>query len=232
MAKVLAIVPAYNEENSVPVVIRRLREKAAGTDVLVVDDCSSDGTRDAALRAGADVISLPINLGIGGAVQTGFKQAQRRGYDIAVQVDADGQHDPADISRLVAPIQAGKADVVIGSRYLEDRGYRTPMARRTGMVIFSWVTSLICRQKITDTTSGFRALGRQALEFFAREYPVDFPDSEALIILHRKGFRIVEIPVTMFPRADGASSTGLIKSIYYPYRSFMGIMAALVRKQK
>ncbi|MFH0777901.1 MAG: glycosyltransferase family 2 protein [Candidatus Eisenbacteria bacterium] len=230
--KILAIIPAHNEENNIGAVIERLRRDAGGVDVLVVDDCSKDRTREVARHHGARVISLAVNLGIGGAVQTGFKYAVMKGYDVAVQVDADGQHDPTQIRELTRAIEGGSADVVIGSRYLQDRGYKTPVARRAGMLVFSWLTSVICRRKITDTTSGFRALNREVLSFFAEQYPVDFPDSEALIILHRKGFRIVEIPVTMCARSDGTSSIGLVKSFYYPYRSFLGILAALLRRER
>ena len=231
MKKVLVIVPAYNEEKNVVAVIERIRETAGFADVLVVDDCSGDRTRFVAREQGTKVVSLPVNLGIGGAVQTGFKYADEQGYEIAIQVDGDGQHDPSQIPELIKPIEEDRADVVIGSRYLEDRDYKTPVARRIGMVLFSWITSLICRQRITDTTAGFRAINRKVIELFAREYPADFPDSISLVLLHREGLRIKEIPVTMHRRGEGRSSTGVLKSLFYPYRSLMGIMATLLRRK-
>ena len=232
MNRVLIIVPAYNEEKNIVAVLERVREAAGFADVLVVNDCSRDGTAQAIKGLRVRVVSLPVNLGIGGAVQTGFKYAKQYGYDIAIQVDGDGQHDPSQISQLIEPIESGQADVVIGSRYLEDRGYRAPVVRRIGMILFSWITSFICRQKITDTTSGFRAVNKEVINLFAREYPADFPDSISLVLLHRSGLRIREIPVNMYQRKKGTSSTGLLKSTFYPYRSLLGILAAWLRKRE
>jgi glycosyltransferase involved in cell wall biosynthesis len=167
-----------------------------------------------------------------GAVQTGFKYAIIRGYDIAFQYDADCQHDPSFINLLIEPIIKNEADVVIGSRYIENFGYCTPIFRRMGMVTFSLLSSLTLRIKITDTTSGFRALNKIALSFFARYYPVDFPDAEAIVLLGRNGFRIKEIPVQFHPRSSGSSSISFLKSVYYPFKSFIAIFAAILEKRR
>jgi glycosyltransferase involved in cell wall biosynthesis len=162
-------------------------------------------------------------------VQTGFKYAATRAFDAVVQVDGDGQHDPAELEKILAPIAAGEADVVIGSRFLEDTGYRAPFARRVGMILFSAVARRAMGQRITDTTSGFRALNRAAYMYLARNYPVDFPDAETLVLLHRAGFRIREVAVRMRPRLSGKSSTTTLKSIYYPFKQLLSILIVLLR---
>ncbi|MFX0134633.1 MAG: glycosyltransferase family 2 protein [Candidatus Hodarchaeota archaeon] len=229
--KILVIIPAYNEEKNISQVINKLRKDATFVDYILVNDASTDNTAEVARNMRVPVISLPINLGIGGAVQTGFKYAIENDYDIAIQVDGDGQHDTSQIPKLIKPIEEGSADIVIGSRYIKNSGYKTPIMRRIGIAFFSWLTSIICHQRITDSTSGFRALNKKAVDFFAREYPVDFPDTESLILLHRAGFTIKEIPVTMNQRLRGASSINLFKSIYYPYKSLLGILVGLLRKK-
>jgi glycosyltransferase involved in cell wall biosynthesis len=232
--RILVIVPAHNEAGRISAVISEIREKAPAVDIVVIDDASSDGTGVEAQAAGCKVVRLPTNLGIGGAVQAGFKYADERGYDIVVQIDGDGQHDPGLLARLVEPVIRDEADFVIGSRYFpgaEDRDYKTPFTRRVGISLFSWMTTAIIGVRITDVTSGFRAMNRKVLSYFAREYPTDFPDSEAAILVHYLGGRILEIPVTMRQRGGGRSSTTPLKSLYYPFKVVIAILATLLREK-
>jgi glycosyltransferase involved in cell wall biosynthesis len=228
--KILVIIPAYNEADSIGEVIGRARTSAPGADVVVIDDGSTDATAAIAQKSGALVVSLPYNLGIGGAVQTGYVFAAEMGYDIAVQVDGDGQHDPAEIAEIVAPLLAGQADVVIGSRYIEDRGYITPFLRRLGIFLLASIVSLIIRQRVTDTTSGFRAVNRRVIEFCAREYPRDYPEPESVVLFWRAGFRVREIPVTMNPRYGGESSITSMRSFYYMVKVLLAIFIGLLRR--
>ena len=228
--KALAIIPAYGEAAVIDKVIREVRRARPDLDVVVVDDCSPDATGRRARAAGAPVLSLPVNLGIGGAVQTGFKYAAARDYDALVQVDGDGQHDPGEIGRILGPLAEGRADVVIGSRFLEKTGYRAPFARRVGILLFSGIARRAMGQRITDTTSGFRALNRRAFVYLARNYPVDFPDAETLVLLKRAGFRLLEVPVSMRPRLSGRSSTTTLRSFYYPFKQMLSILVVLLRQ--
>jgi glycosyltransferase involved in cell wall biosynthesis len=228
--KILVIIPAYNEADSIGGVIRRVRASAPGADVVVIDDGSTDATAAIAQESGALVVSLPHNLGIGGAVQTGYVFAAEMGYDIAVQVDGDGQHDPSEIAEIVAPVLAGQADVVIGSRYIEDRGYITPFLRRVGIFVLASIVSLIIRQRVTDTTSGFRAVNRRVIEFCAKEYPRDYPEPESVVLFRRVGFRVREIPVTMNPRYGGKSSITPTRSFYYMLKVLLAIFIGLLRR--
>ncbi len=232
--RILVIVPAYNEAGRISQVVSEIREKAPTVDVVVIDDASTDRTGIEARATGCKVVRLPVNLGIGGAVQAGFKYAHEHDYDIAVQIDGDGQHDPGLLDQLVGPVIRDEADFVIGSRYVpgaEDRDYKTPFARKVGIALFSRLTTVIIGVRITDVTSGFRAINRKVLAFFAREYPTDFPDSEAAILVHYLGGRIQEIPVTMRQRGGGKSSTTPIKSLYYPFKVVISILATLLREK-
>lgn len=229
--KVLAIIPAHNEGETTAEVVADVKRLAPGVDIVVVDDCSSDRTGEWARRAGVPVLPLPVNLGIGGAVQTGFKYAERHGYDAVIQVDGDGQHEPSEIGLTIGPLARGEADVVIGSRYLTRKPtYKTPFARRVGMIIFANVARWAMRQRITDTTSGFRSLNRGAFCYFARYYPTDFPDAESLVVLKKAGFRVTEVPVNMRPRKRGHSSTTTLKSIYYPFKLTLAIFVVMLRQ--
>jgi hypothetical protein len=228
--KALVIIPAYGEAAVIDKVIEEVRRARPDLDVVVVDDCSPDATGMRARAAGAPVLSLPVNLGIGGAVQTGFKYAAARNYDALVQVDGDGQHDPAEIGRILGPLADGRADVVIGSRFLEKTGYRSPFTRRVGILLFSGIAHRVMGQRITDSTSGFRALNRRAFVYLARNYPVDFPDAETLVLLKRAGFRLIEVPVNMRPRLSGRSSTTTLKSFYYPFKQMLSILVVLMRQ--
>ncbi|MDP6529398.1 MAG: glycosyltransferase family 2 protein [Gemmatimonadota bacterium] len=226
--RVLAIVPAFNEEGTVGGVVRELLARC-DADVVVVNDGSTDGTSAEARRAGARVLDLPLNLGIGGAVQAGFVMALREGYDVAVQVDGDGQHDPSGIDALLAPIAAGEADFVLGSRYAQPGDYRAPIARRLGMVVFSAAVSAMTGRRLRDTTSGFRASGREVLAYCAEHYPRDYPEVEALLLLSRAGFRIAEVPCPFRERTEGRSSFTGGKAAYYMVKVLLALFVGLFR---
>ena len=228
--RVLVIVPAHDEEESLPVTLAELRRKAPGLDVLVVDDGSRDRTSDVARDHGVPVVRHAVNLGVGGALQTGFRWAMERGYDVGIQLDADGQHDPAYLDALLEPVLAGACDVSIGSRYVARTGYRAPLARRLGMVLFSMVVRLTVGQRITDTTSGFRAYDRAVMEVCQHEFPKDFPDAPLLIDLARRGFRLAEVPVEMRAREAGRSFYTLGKSLYYPYKNMLASLMVLLKR--
>jgi glycosyltransferase involved in cell wall biosynthesis len=229
-ARVLVIVPAHNEVESLPGTLAELRSVAPGFDVLVVDDGSRDGTAECARASGVPVVRHPINLGVGGALQTGFRYAVARGYDIGVQFDADGQHDPAFLQPLVAPVAEGRCDLSIGSRYVTASGYRAPMARRAGMVFFAGLVRVLLGQRISDTTSGFRAYGRRVMEICQFDFPTDFPDAPLLIGLARRGFQMLEVPVRMRERVAGQSFYTLGKKLYYPYKNLVASLMARVRR--
>ena len=198
----LAIVPAYNEERNVRAVVEAISAHAPDFDVLVVDDGSTDSTAACARDAGADVLVHPFNLGIGGAMQSGFQYACERGYQEAVQVDADGQHDPCEIAKLREAMFEHDVDMAWGSRFLEPSGYKASFLRRLGIRLFSVVLSRISGQRVTDPTSGFRLCNRQAIELFARDYPHDYPEVEGIVMLHAHRLRVREVPVQMHPRRD------------------------------
>jgi hypothetical protein len=233
--KTLVIVPAFNEEGNLPKLLDELMNYHDRYDVLVVDDGSRDDSARIARERNVPVIQLPANLGIGGAVQTGFKYAVAKKYDIAVQLDGDGQHDPSWLDCVVAPILQGEANCVIGSRYLKenvDRDYKTPFFRRVGMIFSSLILFLASGKWVTDTTSGFRALDRQALIYFSSEYPIDHPEAEALLMLFQKGFAIKEVPVKMRSRQTGASLFTWIKAIKYPVRVLVGFLGLLIQRKR
>lgn len=192
--------------------------------VVVVDDGSTDETGAEAARAGARVVPLPFNMGIGAAVQTGFRLAYDEGFDIAVQVDGDGQHPASHLNDVLSPILKGEASYVIGSRFVEETGYVAPKSRRSGMVILSWLVSRIVGKQVTDTTSGFRAADRKAIALFASHYPHDYPEVEALVMAAREGLDIIEVPVVMRQRASGASSITPIRSVYYMVKVILAVL--------
>ena len=230
-ARVLVMMPAYNEERNVARSIQAVREAAPWADVLVVDDGSLDATARVAAGAGAVVVRLPLNLGIFDAIHTAFIYAWREGYTAAVQVDADGQHQPSEIPVILGPVLAGEADVVIGSRYLEDRGYRTPMSRRVGMVLFASVTSALIGRRVTDTTCGFRAYSREAIRAFAEETGVEALDAVGLVILGRAGYRVSEVPATVHTRLTGKSSINLVRSVVYPFNGLLSLIPVLLNRK-
>jgi hypothetical protein len=228
----LAVVPAYNESGTVGKVIRSLHENAPAFDVLVIDDGSTDETSSQATSAGARVVRHPYNLGIGGAVQSGFKFALDNGYDYMIQVDGDGQHDPCEIEKLVDHMEADPAiDVVCGSRFLKDLQYRGPVSRRAGIHVFAFILSRLVGQKVTDPTSGFRLYNRRAIGLFARDYPHDYPEVEAVLVLHHHRLRMREVAVRMFARGGGKSSIRSGKSVYYMVKVLLAIFVGLVRRR-
>jgi glycosyltransferase involved in cell wall biosynthesis len=213
--RIAAIIPAYNEARNLPRLAETLRAYAPSLDVCVVDDGSTDGTASVARELGWTVLRLSVNLGIGGAVQAGYLWALERGHDVAVQIDGDGQHDPAFLPALLAPLERGEADVVIGSRFLSDGGFRSTLVRRAGIRYLSWFLRLRCGARVTDATSGFRAAGRSAIGLFARYYPSDYPEPEAVALAKRAGLRLAEVPVRMNERAHGQSSITALRTLYY-----------------
>ena len=230
MNKSIVIIPAFNEESTIKGVIESLKEAVPQFDIVVVDDGSSDDTVRAARAEGVKVLCLKFNLGIGATMQTGYKYAWRNGYETAVQFDGDGQHPADQIAELVRPLIDGTADVVVGSRFLGRGDYRPSISRGAGIAIFSKVVSSIIREKITDTTSGFRAANRDVIGFYCSNYPDDYPEVEALVLLHKKGFRITEIPVTMMERKGGVSSITPLRSAYYMIKVFLALFVELLRR--
>ncbi len=239
MIGALIIIPAYNEENKIAAVIRGIRGHLPEAEVLVVDDGSRDQTYAEALKAGAKALRHPFNLGYGTALQTGYKYALTKGYKAIIQLDGDGQHDPSFISDLFAVVDKGETDIAIGSRFLVKakgsrpiaRRYQAPLVRRLGMRFFATITTWIIRQEITDPTSGYQAMNRKALEWVSSDkFPCDYPDADVIIMLHRSGFRIREIPVQMFPNADKKSMHSGWKPLYYIFKMFLSILVTLMRK--
>ena len=227
----IAIVPARNEADSIGGVLDELRAFDPALDVVVVDDGSSDGTFAIAAGRGAAVVRLPFNLGIGGAVQTGFKYALEHGYDVAVRLDGDGQHDATELPKLLAPLESDEADVVTGSRFREgEGGYRPPLHRRLGITWFARLVSLLSGQRVTDTTSGFQAMNRKGIELFARDYPSDYPEVEATVLVLKHRLRLVEVPVTMREREHGSSSITFLRSVYYAFKVTLALFVAMGRR--
>lgn len=228
--KILVIIPAFNEEDTIASVIKDVRTNVPEAVILVVNDGSRDSTAAIAESMGAVTLSHPYNLGIGATMQTGYKYANWNGFSIAVQVDGDGQHRADQIRRLIQPIIYGAAQMTVGSRFLDEGDYKPSLARSAGMAIFSKVVSAIVREKITDTTSGFRASGRDVIAYFCGHYPDDYPEVEALVLLHKRGFRIMEVPVTMAERAGGRSSITPTKSVLYMIKVLLSIFVDLLKK--
>ena len=228
--RLLAVVPAYNEADTVANVIGGLHSEAPDFDVVVIDDGSTDNTTVRAEQAGARVLRLPFNLGIGGAVQTGFTYAHEHGYDYMVQVDGDGQHDPGEIATLQSAMaQSPDVDVICGSRFATDTGYVAPVSRRTGIHIFAFLLSRLVGQPVTDPTSGFRLYNRRAIQLFASDYPHDYPEVEAVLMLHHHQLRMREVAVRMFQRGGGVSSIRSGKSAYYMTKVLLALFIGLAR---
>jgi glycosyltransferase involved in cell wall biosynthesis len=230
LERVLVVVPAHDEEASLPATLSAVRAHLPGASVVVIDDFSSDRTAEIAARAGARVVTLPCNLGYGGAVQAGFKYALAHRYGVVLQLDADGQHDPASAAALLAPVLSGEVEVAIGSRFLGQARYPIPKLRRLGMRMFAWIVGLVTGQRFSDPTSGFQALGARAIAFFAHDnYPSDFPDADTIILLVLAGFRVREVPVVMNARSAGSSMHSNLKALYYVSKMFLSIAMVILR---
>ena len=222
--KILVIVPAYNESESIEKVVESLQNMENEIDYLVVNDCSTDNEEEVLRNISANHIVLPVNLGIGGAVQAGYQYADAHDYDIAIQIDGDGQHDPAYISKLVEPLISGEADMAIGSRFITKEGFQSSGLRRTGITMLSALIRLVCGVKVYDVTSGFRATNRFMTKVFANDYAQDFPEPEAIVSCVMHGGRVKEVPVVMREREAGVSSIHSFKSIYYMIKVSLAVI--------
>lgn len=228
--KNIIIIPAYNESGNIENTVKDILENARGFDYLIVNDCSQDNTLDICRKKGFNYINLPINLGIGGAVQAGYRYAYFHGYDTAVQFDGDGQHDAAYLSKLLEVIEKDEADMAIGSRFIENEGFQSSGLRRVGIRYFTRLIRLLTRETITDPTSGMRMVNRKLLKEFAESYPKDYPEPESAVTALKRGYRIKEIPVQMRSRAEGESSISMGKSVYYMIKVSLAIFIANIMK--
>lgn len=232
MTRTLIIVPAFNEEANLGRTLAALREHHPAADVVVINDGSTDATGAVARAHGVAVLDMPFNVGIGAAVQSGLMYARRQGYDLALQVDGDGQHPAGEIRKLLERIGRGDCDVVIGSRFVQRSAYRGSITRRAGIAVFAAVNTMILRRRITDSTSGFRVFNRAAIQFLADEYPHDFPEPESVVTLARNGFVVVEEPVEMVARQGGRSSITLLRSVYYMCKVMVAIVIGATRRRR
>lgn len=222
--KILVIIPAYNEQESILEVVNKLKSTQSEVDYIIINDCSTDDTIKICKKNAFNYIGLPVNLGIGGGVQTGYQYAVENDYDIAIQMDGDGQHDPESISDLIKPIIENDFDLVIGSRFITNDGFQSSKIRRTGIKFLKWLIKICCGVKINDTTSGFRATSKRLTEHFAIEYAQDYPEPEAIIAAVLNGYRVCEVPVTMHERQGGESSINALKSVYYMAKVSLAIV--------
>lgn len=222
--KTLVLIPCYNEEENIERVIENLRAAAPKADYLVINDCSTDGSRAILQKNGYSYLDLPVNLGIGGGVQSGYLYAREHGYDITVQMDGDGQHDPRYLQKVIAPIEEGRLDMCIGSRFITKEGFQTSFMRRFGIQILSALIHLLCGKKIKDTTSGFRACGKSLTAFYADHYAQDYPEPEAIIAAVMNGFRVGEEAVVMEERKGGVSSISALHSAYYMIKVILSLI--------
>ncbi|MCK9478148.1 MAG: glycosyltransferase family 2 protein [Firmicutes bacterium] len=213
--KTIIVIPAYNEAGSISGVVSSIKESGCNVDIVVINDGSSDNTACEARQEGVAVVSLPVNLGIGGAVQTGYIYALRHGYDCAVQIDGDGQHNPVDLPKLLSLVENGQADMAIGSRFVQETDYKPPFFRHVGIKYFSNLVKLLTGQAVFDTTSGYRAVNKKVIELFAKYYPSDYPEVETVAYAAKNNMKIKEVSVDMLYREQGKSSITPLKSIYY-----------------
>ncbi|MGS7059243.1 glycosyltransferase family 2 protein [Streptococcus pyogenes] len=227
--KKLIIIPAYNESSNIVNTIRTIESDAPDFDYIIIDDCSTDNTLAICQKQGFNVISLPINLGIGGAVQTGYRYAQRCGYDVAAQVDGDGQHNPCYLEKMVEVLVQSSVNMVIGSRFITKEGFQSSFARRIGIKYFTWLIALLTGKKITDATSGLRLIDRSLIERFANHYPDDYPEPETVVDVLVSHFKVKEIPVVMNERQGGVSSISLTKSVYYMIKVTLAILVVRLK---
>ncbi len=230
--KKLIIIPAYNEAENIEKTVEKIRETVRDFDYIIVNDCSSDATREICDANHYPVINLPINLGIGGAVQTGYRYGYENGYDLAVQIDGDGQHDPAFLETMAEYLVEKDLDMVIGSRFIKKEGFQSSGARRIGIRYFTGLIRLLTGKRITDPTSGLRMVNRPVMKWFACEYPKDYPEPESVVAILRRGKKVEELPVVMLERQGGVSSISLKKSVYYMVKVSMAIFIECMRKRK
>lgn len=227
--KKLIIIPAYNEAESIEATVRGIQSKMHGFDYVVINDCSTDETPDICRKNNFNMVSLPVNLGIGGAVQTGYIYARDNGYEIAVQMDGDGQHDVEFVQRMAEHLEKNKLDMVIGSRFITHEGFQSSRLRRVGISYFTWLIKLCTGKMITDPTSGYRMAGRRVIELFAQDYPKDYPEPETAVKILRRGMNVEEIAVVMRERQGGVSSISMTKSIYYMIKVTLAILIERMR---
>ena len=227
--KKIIIIPAYNEEENIERTVNAIQKSAQGFDYVIINDCSTDNTRKICEEKEFNIVNLPINLGIGGAVQTGYKYAYENGYDVAVQVDGDGQHDPEFLNTMADYLIEHQVDMVIGSRFIEKKGFQSSITRRMGIQFFSKLIKVLTGKKITDPTSGLRMIGRNVMEIFSEDYPRDYPEPESIVAVLRKNMKIEEIPEVMLERQGGVSSISPKKSIYYMIKVTLAILIERIR---
>ncbi len=233
MIRIAAIVPAYNEEKSITAVVNDINQLAAlenlSITVVVVNDCSKDSTSEIVSKLKCIALNLPVNLGIGGAVQTGFKYAYESDFDHAIQIDGDGQHPASEIPKLLKAMKEHELDVVIGSRFVSHEGFQSSALRRFGINYFKWLNNILTGVKISDSTSGFRMINRKALEIVSEYYPDEYPEPEAIILYSLNNLKIGEVSVAMRERQGGVSSIGAFSSIYYMFKVTLAIIYTFIR---
>lgn len=229
-SKKLIIIPAYNESESIKKTVEEIQKKARDFDYIVINDCSKDDTKKICEENGFNLINLPINLGIGGAVQTGYKYGYTNGYEVAVQVDGDGQHDPVFLVKMAEFMNERNADMVIGSRFIQKEGFQSSGTRRMGIKYFTVLIKMLTKKKITDPTSGLRMVNRDVMKMFVDSYPKDYPEPESVVAVLRQGKKVEELPVVMRARSGGVSSISLKKSVYYMVKVSLAILIERIRK--
>lgn len=230
--KKLIIIPAYNEGACIEATVQDIRKQAPDCDYVIINDCSTDNTREICEKNQFNTVNLPVNLGIGGAVQTGYKYALEHGYDLALQVDGDGQHNPGFLHEMESYLTTHNADMVIGSRFIKKEGFQSSRLRRIGIVYFTWLIKLCTGKTITDPTSGFRMVGKKAIRLFADCYPKDYPEPESIVMALNRNCKIEEIPVIMRERQGGVSSITVMKSVHYMIKVTFAILKETLRGGK
>ncbi len=233
--KTLVLIPCYNEQENIVRVVERLKTTCPAVDYLIINDCSTDDSEAILRQHGYNHVTLPVNLGIGGGVQTGYRYAKEHGYDITVQMDGDGQHNPAYLDKVIAPVIAGELDMCIGSRFIEKEGFQTSFMRRLGIVILSRLIQLLCAERIYDVTSGFRATNAEMTAYFADHYAADYPEPEAILAAVLRGYRVGEQPVIMEERLGGVSSIRSLKTAYFMIKVSLSLLVDFIsmpRKEK
>ena len=230
--KKIVIIPAYNEISNIRTTVQDILDHAPGFDYVIINDCSQDGTMRFCTEQGMNIINLPVNLGIGGAVQTGYLYAWRNGYDVAVQFDGDGQHDASYLNEMADFLREQQADMVIGSRYIKKEGFQSSGIRQFGIRYFSVLIKLLTGKRVTDPTSGMRMVNRDVMKIYSEDYPVDYPEPESVVTILRMGKKVSEIPVIMRERQGGVSSISPRKAVYYMIKVTLAILMECLRKRR